>query len=183
VDEIGVALGVDTGTITESSFDRATTVAQKILGDRPTTEKLGAVEVSKVPSLLQHLKWVELSPGLWTTTKRGLKQHTEHGLTLAEAASIEGINFADHNPTTEKPGVNPHKLLKMRVDCQQAGTIRSLKSELEHLRQNIDMALKRLEANEPMDERLIANAGGLTHYIANYNFANEVLVYLNAGEK
>ncbi len=51
------------------------------------------VPVRKVPALLRERGWTVLRPGLWTTTKRGLKRYTVKGLLLAEAASIECIDF------------------------------------------------------------------------------------------
>jgi hypothetical protein len=51
------------------------------------------VSVRKVPALLRERGWTKLRSGLWTTSKRGLKRHTAHGLLLEEAASIEFIDF------------------------------------------------------------------------------------------
>lgn len=71
---------------------------------------------------LQVLGWKELSPGLWTTTKRGLKRHTASGLSLREAASIESIKFSDFddpivNNETMSNGIVYNVFDAMPLDC------------------------------------------------------------------
>lgn len=48
----------------------------------------------QVIKTLKEKGWTN-NKGDWSTTKRGLKLHTKHGLTLHEAASLEGLRCSE----------------------------------------------------------------------------------------